>query len=142
MDVGGVGGLRNVKSAISVARKVLENTKHSLLGGDLATDFAVKMKFQKESLQTNESKQMWTEWKANNCQPNFWKNVVPDPTATCGPYSPQLTQQTGLSNTEDIDNNYVLNGSEENHDTIGVLEFDRSRPTEHVLVVRLPAANI
>lgn len=73
MDVGGVGGLRNVKNAISVARKVLENTKHSLLGGDLAADFAEKMKFRKESLQTNESKQMWTEWKANNCQPNFWK---------------------------------------------------------------------
>lgn len=73
MDVGGVGGLRNVKSAISVARKVLEHTKHSLLGGDLATDFAVKMGFKKESLQTDESKNMWLQWKAKNCQPNFWK---------------------------------------------------------------------
>jgi len=73
MDVGGVGGLRNVKSAISVARKVLEHTKHSLLGGDLATDFAVNMGFKKESLQTDESKEMWTQWKENKCQPNFWK---------------------------------------------------------------------
>lgn len=73
MDVGGVGGLRNVKRAISVARKVLLNTKHSLLGGSLATDFAVKMGFKKESLQTNESEQMWNKWKANNCQPNFWR---------------------------------------------------------------------
>lgn len=73
MDVGGVGGLRNVKNAISVARKVLEHTKHSLLGGSLATDFAVNMGFKKESLQTNESKEMWTQWKVNKCQPNFWK---------------------------------------------------------------------
>lgn len=73
MDVGAVGGLRNVKSAVSVARKVLENTRHSLLGGDLASDFAVNMGFKKESLQTNESKQMWMQWKANKCQPNFRK---------------------------------------------------------------------
>ena len=73
MDVGGVGLLRNVKNAISVARKVLENTRHSLLGGDLAADFAVEMGFKKESLQTEESKKMWLNWKANKCQPNFWK---------------------------------------------------------------------
>jgi len=73
MDVGGVGGLRNVKNAISVARKVLEHTKHSLLVGSLATDFAVNMGFKQESLQTNESKEMWTQWKTNKCQPNFWK---------------------------------------------------------------------
>lgn len=73
MDVGAIGGLRNVKSAMSVARKVLHYTKHSLLGGQLGTEFAVKMGFKKESLTTNESLQMWTQWKANNCQPNFWK---------------------------------------------------------------------
>lgn len=73
MDVGSVGGLRNVKNAISVARKVLEHTKHSLLGGYLATDFAVNMGFKKESLETDESQAMWNQWKANKCQPNFWK---------------------------------------------------------------------
>lgn len=73
MDVGGVGLLRNVKNAISVARKVLHNTKHSLIGGELATKFAVEMGFKKESLQTEESKKMWLDWKAKKCQPNFWK---------------------------------------------------------------------
>lgn len=73
MDVGAIAGLRNVKSAISVARKVLHHTKHSLLGGELGTKFAVKMGFKEESLMTNESSQMWTQWKTNNCQPNFWK---------------------------------------------------------------------
>ncbi|RLU16622.1 hypothetical protein DMN91_010690 [Ooceraea biroi] len=116
MDVGGVGGLRDVKSAISVARKVLENTKHSLLGGSLATDFAVKMGFKKESLQTNESEEMWKKWKADNCQPNFWKNVVPDPRTSCGPYH--------AADTESGEDEHTSFVSEENHDTIGVLAID------------------
>lgn len=73
MDVGAVGGLRNIKSAIKVARRVLENTKHSLLGGDLAAKFAIEMGFRNESLTTNVSHGMWEKWRAKNCQPNFWK---------------------------------------------------------------------
>lgn len=76
MDVGAVGGIRNIKSAISVARKVLENTKHSLLGGVSATKFARQMGFKEESLRTNDSTQMWLQWKSNKCQPNFWKVIV------------------------------------------------------------------
>ena len=75
MDVGGVGCLRNVKHAISVARHVLENTAHTLLVGDLATNFAVKMGFINESLETDKSRAMWQKWKSNNCQPNFWKVI-------------------------------------------------------------------
>nr|ARK20017.1 (4)-(Beta-N-acetylglucosaminyl)-L-asparaginase [Ampulex compressa] len=117
MDVGGVGGLRNVKNAISVARKVLEHTEHSLLGGDLATKFAVQMGFKEESLQTEESKKMWLDWKTKNCQPNFWKNVVPDPKQSCGPYRALET----LTNTERSEGSNV---NEENHDTIGVIAID------------------
>lgn len=73
MDVGAVGGLRNVKHAISVARYILENTVHSFLVGDSATQFALKMGFKNESLQTKSSHDMWKKWIENNCQPNFWK---------------------------------------------------------------------
>lgn len=73
MDVGAVGGLRNVKDAISVARKIMEHTRHSLLGGELAADFAVQMGFKKETLQTEKSRGMWENWKSSNCQPNFWE---------------------------------------------------------------------
>lgn len=73
MDVGAVGGIKNIKSAISVARKVLENTKHSLLVAGGATEFAKEMGFTEESLKTNESVKMWEDWKENHCQPNFWK---------------------------------------------------------------------
>ncbi|XP_043519821.1 N(4)-(Beta-N-acetylglucosaminyl)-L-asparaginase-like [Frieseomelitta varia] len=117
MDVGGVGLLRNVKNAISVARKVLENTKHSLLGGELAADFAVEMGFKKESLQTEESKKMWLNWKANKCQPNFWKNVDPDPKKSCGPYHLRKTM-------DNIMEKHISYVNEENHDTIGVVAID------------------
>lgn len=73
MDVGAVGNLRNIKNAIGVARKVLDNTKHSLLGGEMASEFAWKMGFKKESLQTVDSRNIWLKWKENKCQPNYWK---------------------------------------------------------------------
>ncbi|XP_043289091.1 N(4)-(Beta-N-acetylglucosaminyl)-L-asparaginase [Venturia canescens] len=120
MDVGAVGGIRNIKSAISVARKVLENTKHSLLVASGATKFAEGFGFKKESLQTNESLQMWTDWKTNNCQPNFWKNVNPDPTKSCGPYLP--AKKYGKS--ENTLDNYP-HSNENNHDTIGIIAIDR-----------------
>lgn len=75
MDMGAVGGIRKVKNAIGVARHVLENTKHSLLVGSFATDFAKRMGFPTESLQTNFSLGLWQSWKVNSCQPNFWKVI-------------------------------------------------------------------
>lgn len=72
MNVGAVAGLRRIKNAISVARHVLEHTKHTLLVGDQATEFAKQMGFNEESLSTFTSHSMWKKWKQNNCQPNFW----------------------------------------------------------------------
>lgn len=72
MDMGAVAGLRRVKGAISVAKAVMQHTKHSLLAGDLATEFALKLGFKEETLTTPQSTQMWQSWKENKCQPNFW----------------------------------------------------------------------
>lgn len=73
MNVGAVGALRRVKPAISVARHVLEHTKHSFLVGELATKFAVQMGFKEEPLTTYDSKKMWIKWRNEDfCQPNFW----------------------------------------------------------------------
>uniref|UniRef100_A0A182U1E4 N(4)-(beta-N-acetylglucosaminyl)-L-asparaginase n=1 Tax=Anopheles melas TaxID=34690 RepID=A0A182U1E4_9DIPT len=88
MDIGAVAALRDVKHAAEVAKYVLRNTKHTLLAGSQATDFAVMMGFKRESLQTDASKSMWSAWKNNHCQPNFWKNVIPSPSMSCGPYEP------------------------------------------------------
>lgn len=73
MNVGAVAALRNVKDAIAVARHVLENTDHTLLVGDQATEFAVMMGFVRQSLTTSQSKKIWKNWQNNKCQPNFWK---------------------------------------------------------------------
>lgn len=85
-DVGAVGGLRRIKGAISVARLVLERTNHTLLVGDMASEFAVGLGYREESLESVESRRMHQQWLNNSCQPNYWKNVEPDPRKFCGPY--------------------------------------------------------
>ncbi|CAG2114256.1 unnamed protein product [Medioppia subpectinata] len=115
---GAVAGLRRVKDAISVARRVLDNTQHSLLVGDLATNFAIQMGFKEESLTSEWSLKTHNDWKASKCQPNYWQNVVPDPKDGCGPYKPvkgHVPQNTGQNLV-----NY------ENHDTIGMVAIDRN----------------
>ncbi|KAL9698391.1 hypothetical protein quinque_001832 [Culex quinquefasciatus] len=67
MNIGAVAAMRDVKHAAAVARHVLENTKHTLLVGDRATEFAVQMGFKRESLETERSKEMWEQWKNNHC---------------------------------------------------------------------------
>lgn len=73
MDMGAVGGLREVKNAIAVAQHVMQYTRHSLLVGSSATEFAVQLGFPRESLTTNYSHSRWQNWTRDNCQPNFWK---------------------------------------------------------------------
>ena len=46
LDFGAVGALQNILHPVSVARKVMEKTEHSILVGKGALDFAKKMGFQ------------------------------------------------------------------------------------------------
>ena len=71
--VGAVGGMKRVKHAISVARKVMEHTEHTMLIGESATAFALQMGFPEEDLSTDHSLDIFKRWKKNSCQPNFWK---------------------------------------------------------------------
>ncbi|GLH05516.1 N(4)-(Beta-N-acetylglucosaminyl)-L-asparaginase [Gryllus bimaculatus] len=118
MNMGAVAALRRIKKAISVARHVLHYTDHSMLAGSQATEFAVRMGFKEESLQTEISRDMWRKWKGQNCQPNFWMNVSPDPRSNCGPYTPNPT----TSVTSKATNNVF---DDKNHDTIGMVVIDR-----------------
>ncbi len=63
-DWGGVGCLKRVKRAISVARKVMEETQHTLIVGDDATRFAARMGFTETSLTNVRSQTRWEEWAA------------------------------------------------------------------------------
>ncbi|KAK0750228.1 nucleophile aminohydrolase [Schizothecium vesticola] len=50
LNTGAVAGLRRIRHAVAVARRVLEHTRHSLLVGDQATAFAVENGFLEEDI--------------------------------------------------------------------------------------------
>ncbi|XP_023552142.1 probable isoaspartyl peptidase/L-asparaginase 3 [Cucurbita pepo subsp. pepo] len=85
MEVGAVAAMRYIKDGIKAARLVMRHTQHTLLVGEKASAFSISMGLPgPEDLSSSESIEKWNKWKENNCQPNFWKNVVP--VNSCGPY--------------------------------------------------------
>jgi N4-(beta-N-acetylglucosaminyl)-L-asparaginase len=60
--VGAVAALEEVVHAVSVARKVMEQTPHTLLVGEGATEFALQHGFHRERLLTPDSEAAWREW--------------------------------------------------------------------------------
>ncbi|NXD16955.1 ASPG asparaginase, partial [Nothocercus nigrocapillus] len=121
MEVGAVADLRRVKNAIGVARKVIEHTKHTLLVGESASLFAVRMGFPYEDLTTSKSLSVYSEWLNQSCQPNYWKNVVPDSSKSCGPYKKAekvICKEDWTSSQRRI--------SIHNHDTIGMIVIGES----------------
>lgn len=115
--MGAVGALRGVKSAISVARHVLQYTKHTLLVGSQATEFALQMGFAIENLTTDSSTELYESWQDANCQPNYWKNVFPSPEAFCGPYEPLPEGQILLKSDHKIEEYEKAEGSNDSSDS-------------------------
>ncbi len=62
-NCGAVVYMQNVTHAVSVARKVMEDTPHVMLAGKGAEKFAYEKGFPKENLLTEKSKAEWLEWK-------------------------------------------------------------------------------
>uniref|UniRef100_UPI003AAC50BC N(4)-(beta-N-acetylglucosaminyl)-L-asparaginase isoform X2 n=1 Tax=Centroberyx gerrardi TaxID=166262 RepID=UPI003AAC50BC len=115
MEVGAVADLRRIKNAIGVARAVMERTDHTLLVGESASVFAENMGFVAEDLTTNKSMNIFSQWLKGNCQPNYRKNVFPDPSKFCGPYKPRATlTPSRRARRTDI----------HSHDTIGMIAID------------------
>ena len=69
---GSVCSLHSIKNPISVARQVLEKTRHTTLAGEGAFRFALKMGFQPEQLLTPESLKKWLEWKSDPKGKRYW----------------------------------------------------------------------
>ncbi len=63
---GSVAAIENIKNPISVAKLVMQKTKHVMLAGDGAKKFALENGFKEENLLTEKSKQIWLEWKAKH----------------------------------------------------------------------------
>jgi L-asparaginase/N4-(beta-N-acetylglucosaminyl)-L-asparaginase len=70
MDENGNGGsvtfLQHIKTPVSVARLVMEKTKHVMLSGEGALQFALANGFKKEELHTDLSRKSWEGWKKSN----------------------------------------------------------------------------
>uniref|UniRef100_K7G245 Aspartylglucosaminidase n=1 Tax=Pelodiscus sinensis TaxID=13735 RepID=K7G245_PELSI len=120
MEVGAVADLRRIKNAIGVARKVIQHTKHTLLVGESASFFAESMGFQCEDLTTQNSLSIYLRWLNQSCQPNYWKNVIPDASKSCGPYK----QAKQFNSEEWINSQRRINIH--NHDTIGMIVIGAS----------------
>ncbi|XP_056626311.1 N(4)-(beta-N-acetylglucosaminyl)-L-asparaginase [Triplophysa dalaica] len=118
MEVGAVGNLRRVKNAVGVARAVMEHTEHTFLVGETASIFAENMGFKSEDLSTNKSITIFSEWLQHNCQPNYRKNVFPDPTKYCGPYKPKTNLWRSKHQKGKIDPSA--------HDTIGMIVIGKN----------------
>ncbi|KAH0616117.1 hypothetical protein JD844_026985 [Phrynosoma platyrhinos] len=114
MQVGAVADLRRIKNAIGVARKVIEHTRHTLLFAHTSM-FAESMGFPCEDLTTQSSLSVYLKWLNRSCQPNFWKNVTPDASKSCGPY-----KQTAKFNKEE-QTVWERRIQVSNHDTIGMI---------------------
>lgn len=71
---GAVGCLKRIRRPISVARAVLEKTRHTFLVGDDATRFAVRMGFKEEPLGTEASRAQWEAWKKAGRKGAFWNH--------------------------------------------------------------------
>ncbi len=61
---GSVAGLEGFPNPISVARRVMEKTKHVMLVGQDAAKFARQQKFVEQELLTAKSRERWEQWKA------------------------------------------------------------------------------
>lgn len=69
-NCGAVAFLQDIENPISVARKVMEETKHVMLVGSGAKQFALENGFKSTNLLTDKAKAAWEDWKIkSNYQP-------------------------------------------------------------------------
>lgn len=69
-QVGAVAALEDVVHAVSVARRVMEKTPHTMLVGDGARSFALAEGFERTNLLTPEAEAAWKDWlKTSRYQP-------------------------------------------------------------------------
>ena len=98
---GAVAALERILHPAAVARRVKDDSPHSLLVADGALRFARTQGFEPQDLLTDEMDAAWREWKEKN------PDAVPDP-----PEANVEAQDT------------TSRGGAENHDTIGMLALD------------------
>jgi isoaspartyl peptidase/L-asparaginase-like protein (Ntn-hydrolase superfamily) len=74
---GAVGALHNIPIPTSVARKVMQETKHVMLVGEGALKFARAYGFKEQNLLTEASRKKWLQWKQDlNSKDNWLPRAV------------------------------------------------------------------
>ena len=61
---GSVAAIEGIDHPISVARRVMEKTKHVMLVGEGAKQFAISQGFKEDTALTEKQKKAWEQWKA------------------------------------------------------------------------------
>ncbi|HJN77106.1 MAG TPA: isoaspartyl peptidase/L-asparaginase [Myxococcota bacterium] len=74
LDCGGVGSLQDIPRAISVARDVMEKTRHVLLVGEGARQFAIREGHEVEALHSENSRRRYRAWlEEKGSERPFWE---------------------------------------------------------------------
>jgi N4-(beta-N-acetylglucosaminyl)-L-asparaginase len=69
---GSVCNLHKIKNPISVARLIMERTRHTTMAGEGALQFAIEMGFKPQQLLTPQSLEAWLKWKNTPNRESFW----------------------------------------------------------------------
>ncbi|HEV3091754.1 MAG TPA: N(4)-(beta-N-acetylglucosaminyl)-L-asparaginase [Candidatus Cybelea sp.] len=69
---GSICNLHKIKNPISVARLVMEKTRHTTMAGEGALQFAIAMGFVPQQLLTPHSLEAWLKWKSDPNRQTFW----------------------------------------------------------------------
>src|SRR5580700_1542202 len=69
---GSVCNLHKIKNPISVARLVMEKTRHTTMAGEGALQFAIAMGFEPMQLLTPKSLEAWLKWRNTPNHDTFW----------------------------------------------------------------------
>ena len=76
---GAVAALEMIPTPISVARRVMEKTRHTLLAGDGALRFAIAEGFEPQQLVTPKSLELWEQWRKNPNRERFRRSSGEEP---------------------------------------------------------------
>lgn len=71
---GAVGALPEIATPISVARRVMERTRHTFLVGQDALRFAEREGFVRRNLLTERARRLWEEWRRDPQRRTFWNH--------------------------------------------------------------------
>ena len=116
-NCGAVAFVQNYEHVISIARRVMEKTKHIMLAGSGAEAFAAREGFPKTELLTAKAKALYEEWSK---QPD--KLHVRLRRATEGDHEYVFVKTDGSGKEIELDRESI---GEESHDTIGIIGMDR-----------------